>query len=449
MITDILQNNICYSTKKAENSFFASYITKQNRLLILLFILLSCVLFINLIPHSAYAADTDKTICTMVKDGTGTYVNNPEFDLQDITIISSIISSIRLRLSNFSLAIMYSTITADLGFIAALHGALVLFIAIYGILFMTGMIQLKTYDFMIRIIKFGIVAELLSPTSWIFFNDYVVNFFNSGTDDIISFLTGSDGFFKDIIGDFVKDDGPFAALDIIVTKIASPRMFVTILATFLTDNYGWVYGLLLLYAVWVLLKCVMTALWVYIMALVMKTLLFGLAPIFIPTILFQRTRHIFDGWLNQIISASLQPILLFMFFIFFIKLMEGSLDNIMHTPLCFSSYPEGWRGSGFDFSYWRFMEYTTDGWKPKSDGWKLETFPINLMAILSFLIIADLANRFNSVVMQIAAQLSQVTTSLLGVDGPISAMAGSARSVFSGSGIFGGNVGRNIAATRD
>ena len=413
-----------------------------------LFLIIGCIFFINLTPHNAYAADE----CTAVG---GLSMNNgsdtDDFKVTNLSIITEIIQNIQGRLLLVS-GVMYNYINNPItgfSFLTAVQGAMVLFIAFYGIAFMTGMVQLKFYDFAIRMIKFGIVAELLSPTSWLFFNDYVIKFFNGGTDDIINFMTGANGLFSNIpiAGGIMNGTGPFSALDGIISKVVSAKMFVTILATFMTKYYGWFYGILLLMAIWSLLKAVMNAMWVYIMSLVIKTLLFGLAPIFIPTILFQRTRHIFDGWLNQIISASLQPILLFMFFAFFIKLMEGSLDNIMRTPICFSRFPEGWRGSGLDFSFWRFMEHTSNGWEPKVDGAEINNkFPVSLMAVLTFLIIAELANRFNTVVMHIAMQIAQAQTALTGIEGPISAMAGSARSAFSktslGSGVQQG--GKNF-----
>lgn len=393
-----------------------------------------CLFVMNVAPRSAHAqaADPSDLLCTVsggvTADGIISGADNEAFNSKHITIISDIILSIKTRLIIMS-ATIYTYIVTNVNYISAVYASLVIFIAVYGIMFMTGMIQLKFYDFAIRMLKIGIIAQLMLPTSWLFFNDYVVTFFNGGTDDIIKFITGSGGLFSDIsvLGtNFSEASGQFAALDRAVSKLVSPRMFVTILATFLTPNYGLIFGALLLYAIYSFMRAMLTALWVYIMSLVMRTLLFGMAPILIPTILFQRTRHIFDGWINQIISACLQPILLFMFFLFFVRLMEGSLDNIMHTPVCFSKFPEGWRGSGFDFSFWRFMEHTPKGWQPKMDGWELKDgFPIDLMAVLTFLLIADLANRFNAVIIQIAQQIAQASTALTGLNfNPLSAALG-------------------------
>jgi type IV secretion system protein VirB6 len=159
------------------------------------------------------------------------------------------------------------------------------------------------------------------------------------------------------------------------------------------------------------------------MSLVMKTLLYGLAPIFIPTILFNRTKHIFEGWVAQLVNATLQPILLFIFFVFFVKLMEGAIDNILHTPVCFTKMPDGGWRSGIDFFFYRFMEYSGNGWKVDTDNFATDgKFPISIVAVLTFLAIAEIANRFNQVVISISNQIANSSTNLLADGGPINSL---------------------------
>jgi type IV secretory pathway VirB6-like protein len=172
------------------------------------------------------------------------------------------------------------------------------------------------------------------------------------------------------------------------------------------------------------IRSLVTAMWVYVMSLVMKTLLYGLAPVFIPTLLINRTKHIFEGWVAQLVNATLQPILLFIFFVFFVKLLEGSIDNILHTPVCFSKLPEGWKGTGFDFSFWRFMSYSSGEWKVDTSGYDAvdKKFPISIVSVLTFLAIAEIANRFNQVVISISTQISNASTNLIGDGGPIQSL---------------------------
>lgn len=49
------------------------------------------------------------------------------------------------------------------------------------------------------------------------------------------------------------------------------------------------------------------------------------SPIIIPLILFEKTKNIFSGWIKQIISFSLQPMILFAYLAIFVSLMDRTL----------------------------------------------------------------------------------------------------------------------------
>lgn len=444
--------------------------TKTRNKFCVMLLLLGCMLFSNFLSYNAHAADVE--VCTMKREpiyklkadgtfeldvnnqkipvldnGNPTYktVENTDFKPTNTTLITDIILKIKLKLSLISIQI-YSMTVFNLGYIGTIQALMTLYVTIYGLLFMTGMVNVTVYDFVIRIIKLGVVTLLLTPTSIFLFNDTVVKFFEQGTDSIINFVTSPNAttpnfnfggapdavkIFTDKAGHVISGISPFTALDNAVGKVISSKMFVTILATFVAKDYGPLYFILLLIAIWSFMKSLMTATWVYVMSLVMKTLLLGLAPIFIPTILFQKTRHLFDNWINQLVSASLQPILLFIFFIFFVKLAEGSLDNIMHAEICFNKLPDGMRGSPFNLSFWQFMKHTANGFEPNLDGIQLsKDFPIDMIALLTFFIIAEISNRFNSVVLQIASSIGKSSINLSGIDGLIQSATHATRSGF-------------------
>lgn len=316
---------------------------------------------------------------------------------------------------------LYKNIIKNTGFLGTVRAAIVLFIVIQAILFMGGIVEMRYHDFIIRLVKIGILSALLSSSSWDYFNGTVVHFFNNGTDDIIKKVTENGLGFTGGGGD--SSTQTFTVLDVAIGKIISSKMFAILMSTFTTGPYGMILGLMLMTSIFVFLKAILTAMWVYVMSLAMKTLLFGLAPIFIACILFSNTRYLFDGWLNQVINASLQPILLFMFLIFFMKLMDSSIDTLMAHDVCWTGMPEGWRGSPFDFFFWRFAEADPEDAKkiiPNNKEFNLnEKFPIDVMAILVFLILAEMSGRFTSVIIQISSQIANATTNLLGGGGPL------------------------------
>jgi type IV secretory pathway VirB6-like protein len=406
----------------------------RNRITFLASLLL--VAFISFTIFSvdnAYAVKTPKggvdANCTANPDGSDTprfeidplKITDPVTLLQD-GLITSVVNKIKDKLMGTTIKVagvegttgvapsLFKSITHDSGFLGTLRAAMTLYIAIYGILFMAGIAEIKFHDLIVMFAKFGVVGVLLSDSSWDFFNHTVVRFFNDGTDDLINKITAiAVGNATPVIG----SAGAFGAIDSAISKAVSSKMLVTLMAALPANLYGLLFAALLGFSLFLFLKSMITATWVYVMSMAMKTLLFGLAPIFIPCILFKRTEHLFHGWLGQVVGASIQPVLLFVFLSFFVNLMDASMINIMHTPVCWSKVPEGLRGSPFQIFFWRFMQRDSSGhWVPREGVLDNNSFPMDLVAILTFFILAYLANSFNMVVIQISQSLSSAAGSL-------------------------------------
>ncbi len=420
--------------------------------------------FVFAVPHYAYAKQTEQ--CTVKMNGNkvatnpdGSYVDSDDFSTENKQLISKVVGQVADRLKDTSKS-LYEKITKDSGFTGAVRAMIALYISIYGMLFMVGVVELKFHDFIMRMIKIGIIGILLSGSSWAFFHDTVITLFNDGSDQLINEITkiGVGGLDATPIEstDTERHKGAFDSLDKAISKAISSKMFVTLAASIPWNVYGLLFASMLLLSLTLFLKSILTAMFVYIMSLAMKTLLFGLAPVFIPMMLFERTKHLFQGWLNQVVNASLQPIMLFMFFTFFIHLMTTAMDQVLQTPVCWTKMPEGWRGSALDVYFWRFADVDGNGILKQHTG-DVSTdapFPIPIMAILTFLILAEIANRFNAVVIQIASQLAQTTTSLQGMESVFSGVVEGLQNKLggggapSGVGTFGKNTAKGSAANK-
>jgi type IV secretory pathway VirB6-like protein len=346
-------------------------------------------------------------------------------------LISTIVTNIDTVLTGI-MQQMFDSIRGDSGFKFVLHALISLYIVIYGILFTFGMVQITLFDFIIRMVKVGIIMLLLSTGAWSFFSQTVVEFFNKGTNDMIAMVTAiSVGGVSNPFDPSDPGSHPFVVLDDAVTKAVSAKMAVTLMATAFTGVYGMMYCLLLLMCLGSFVKALLTALWVYIMALVLKTLLFGLAPIFLSCLLFNRTKHLFDGWLNQVVNACLQPLFLFIFFAFFTNLILASIDQVLAVPVCWTEAAESVRGSPFHMHFWRFEVHDSGGnYEPYGGGYTFtgpqdapyegRIFPIDIMAILIFFLLAELANRFNSIIIMVAKELAATSTDLSTMRGALS-----------------------------
>ncbi|MDX2113545.1 MAG: type IV secretion system protein [Alphaproteobacteria bacterium] len=379
---------------------------------------------------AAYAADGN-TENNMPK---GTCTFDPQFALpQEVItpgngIISNIVTDVKSVLTA-TIIPMYQNIISSPSFTGPVTVALTLYIAIYGILFTFGMVQVTVYDFFIRMLKFGVIAGfIISAEGWASEVFWILNdFFVEGTDAIIAEATTI------MVGGVrqpYNEAQPFAALDALLATAISSRMAVTILATIFTGPYGLVFAILILLSLGAMMRAFLSAIWIYLMGLVLKMLLIALAPIFITFLLFDRTRHLFDGWLNQMVNACLQPIFVFIFFAFFVSLLKASIDNILKTPVCWTEWMESVRGTPQAFHYWRFAVKNKNGdWEAYSgtynfdgiaDDPKAPIFPIDIMAVLIFLVLAELASRFNNVVVMIASEIASASARLSDFQGPMS-----------------------------
>lgn len=390
-------------------------IGRSHGVLLAAFLVLSVFALVDLAPATAHAQ------LAMIPNGGCT--NDGSFD-PEITdpsegLVTTIVENVQDILYSVTFS-MYSSIAWNGGFADAATAMVDLYVILYGVLFTFGMVQITLFDFAVRMIKIGIISKLIGPDSWNFFYNHVVVFFNDTTDEIIGKVSSVavDG----ISYSFNPDDVsayPFSVLDGAIGMATSAKLAVTIIATFVTGPYGVIYGLLILMSIGIFFKSLVNALWVYIMSLVLKTLLFGLAPIFICFLLFNRTRHLFDGWLNMVVGATLQPILLFTFFAFFARLIEAALNKLTMNPVCWNPVSETVRGSPFSQHFWRFAKWDGGAWVPMDTPWDFRggyangpIFPMDIFTVLALLILAEICSRFNSIVIEIAKDLAGSATDL-------------------------------------
>lgn len=399
--------------------------------------------------------------------------DGPQFRT-DISGSSGLVTSIATRVNTVltnAAKNLFQAIQKSSGFLDAGRAVLTLYIAIYGILFTFGMTQITVSDFVMRMIKIGVIVIILTPPSgggpvpgssasiWDFFNGWVVNFFNTTVDELINAVTGIAIGGSPMWG--CPSSGscpPLAAIDAAIAKAVSANMAVHLLATLFTSAYGALHAILMGLALWAFLGSILTAIWVYLMSMVLRALLFGVAPLFIICLLFQRTRHLFDGWLNQVVNACLQPILLFTFFAFFVVLVTTSIDRILEVPVCWTGVNESMRGTPVDMEYWRYAvedSSTSTGFAPYGGAWdwggtqgSSRIFPIDIMAVLVFLILAELGKRFNQVVLMIARDLAGASTDLSRMQGSLSDFFGGQGNKETGTlsrSLSGGKEGRAAA----
>ena len=387
------------------------------------------------IGNSAPGTCQSDGTCRLNDDPDGTCTSDPEYTPKVISpgtgIVSVIIQNINDTLTPIAYN-MFNGITSDNGFIGAATAAMILYVMIYAIVFTFGMVQLTAFDFMIRMMKVSIVAMLVHQTAWSNgsspFAVTFIHLFNDGTNSIISQVSSF------AVNGSTLGGSPFDWMDNAIIELTSAKMLILLMAAAMTGPYGIVIIILLTIALYTFINAMLNALWVYIMALVLRTLLFGLAPLFFVCILFSRTRHLFDGWLNQVVNSCLQPIFLFTFFAFFVQLIKSLLDQLLQTNVCWTGVVGAAAGAPGDMHLWRFALWScnTEKWEPFDGVWGYtgannapqgmvlkpsdcdsgaqNVHPLGIMLPLTLWILSDLAKKFNEIVVQIAKDIAQAST---------------------------------------
>lgn len=349
--------------------------------------------------------------------------NNPCFLGAQVTgILATIIDRAESSVSSASRNI-FEAITLDPGYDLIVGASMTLMIIFFAVGVMFGFLQPQLGQLIIRLVKIGLLAWIVTPgLGWTLIEDFFIRFFNDGTNYMISAMisiaqTGS------ALGASAGPIKPFEILEGTVNLIFSPRMFVTALASFSTPPFGIAIGMALLLAIASFVRALMRALLIYVLSIIVKALLLGLAPIFFVFLLFDKTKQLFMGWINQLVNFSLQPILMFAFLAFFASLINSSAQAILARPdthACFvHSSQQG--TTPFSLENWQFICPDGSTVRPYS-GQRTATgplecpggriSPVSIVDILVFMLMVHLAGAVMTVIPALAMEMSQAITSL-------------------------------------
>jgi type IV secretory pathway VirB6-like protein len=353
--------------------------------------------------------------------------NNSAFDPDTdpgAGVVTTIVNQVQTTLNTLA-STLFTTINSSSSFTDAIGALITLYVGIYGILFAFGMARETTYEFAVRVMKIIVVAFLVNGGAWQLFYDNVVQLFNTGVNDLITTVTSV------AVAPGAPSAGPPASiLDEAINKVFSSKMVVQLFTMATTGMYGIVHALLAAFAIYSLVGMLLLAIWIYLMSMILRTLLFGLAPIFLAFLLFDRTKPVFLGWLNQIISVCLQPIFLFTFLSFFLVLINATMDDILITPVCWTQLVDSMRGAPFALLMPRFAipDLTNTNWLQYNGQWGpygpdtpllnnlsplAPIYPIDIVAILTFLLLTQLGKRFSEAVLLVARDMAAGSVNLM------------------------------------
>ncbi|RZI46016.1 type IV secretion system protein [Rickettsiales endosymbiont of Peranema trichophorum] len=201
--------------------------------------------------------------------------------------------------------------------LGTIQALLVFYIAYTGLCFTLGISQITQQEAVIRLLKIIIVLQLISKGSWDFFNTYLLNLFINGSLDLIAMIAADQSVsfssdFKLTPGAIAQDPYVvFRILDEPLRQIFTREVWLKLLAFSLSSFALFIPGVTLILAVLIYALTICKVILIYMLSLVGTGLLLIIAPFFISMLLFHYTKEMFEGWLKELLSLTLQPLLVF------------------------------------------------------------------------------------------------------------------------------------------
>ena len=194
---------------------------------------------------------------------------------------------------------------------------LVLYLVFFSISYMLGLVDYTTQGFIKYLMKFAIVAFLISDTSWNFFGGYLVSFFIDGSIELVARYSAS--FLKAVASDqetcetmIIQD--PYVIFSIFngpIYQFIAADTWSRIWAICTNGLLGFVTACFLIFAIFHYFIAIVKATVMFMFAIIINSILIVTAPVFIVCILFEKTKQMFDSWAKNLFSYALQPLFVY------------------------------------------------------------------------------------------------------------------------------------------
>lgn len=220
----------------------------------------------------------------------------------------------------------YQQIIETPGYRLSVSALLTLYIMFTGFSFLIGNINMTHVELVVRILKVSIVSILLSTSkAWTFFHDYLFVFFVEGVEQILQIINEASA----------TGPGSQSLLGLLI----SPQTLSKLFSLLFVDPLGFIYIILYLIALYFIFLLIFKATIIYLTALITIGIIITMGPIFICFMLFNITRSLFENWLRQLISYSLQPIILFVGIAFISMIIRTEVYSTLGFAVCKKNFP--------------------------------------------------------------------------------------------------------------
>lgn len=231
---------------------------------------------------------------------------------------------------------LYSNLISQSSFVSVIRAILVMYLAYVSMGFLIGTVELSQKEVVSRILKVTFVSMMISNSSWQFFHDtFFVFIIDAGGDLMLKLVQplvnatnlSSLRFTNDPVSVFAIFDGP-------LTQLLSQQVWSKVFAIVCTSLMGIPLAILLLDGIITYLIVIGKSALAYIASIISIAFLLFLAPVFIPMMLFQFTKDMFDKWWKLLLSSMMTPVILFTCVAFFNIIIVQTIYAIFAFTVC-------------------------------------------------------------------------------------------------------------------
>lgn len=336
---------------------------------------------------------------------TGSLIRMDYIDTNGITqtagVMGWITGTMRTILTD-TVAGIYNNIAGNDSFVRVIKLAMILAIAFFGIGLLVGIVDTSPWTALMLMLKVTLVWLFITEYNKLF-EPYVMDFFENLITGISEamvrvFTTG---------GTAPTEVSSMDGLDDLLSTFFNWNFLKVIMALLVSGMSGIFYAFLLAGLMLIFLMAAVEVLKVLALSMIARFLLYALGPIFIAFALFGQTRSIFDGWVEQLINFTLQPIFIFTFLGLFTVIMQGFLGAVFSNINAKVCYEVLWNffNNIFPAFYWWRIKDASD---VMLDSWvKYDVpIPVDMWSVLAMIILAYLMKNMTSWAVGVAGRLS-------------------------------------------
>ena len=262
----------------------------------------------------------------------------------------------------------YKSVISDRSYKIIIKTCFALMFSFYGLYFLLGMAEFTQEDLIKKAIKISFVYLMIGTDGWEFYNRFFVRFFKEGIDYLVFSIAAAFSDDEDINNAIIQNklyDKTilFNSISNSLKLIISDKITARIWGIFFSSLAGPIYLILIFYAIMLFLVSILTALLLYITSQFFISFLLAFGPIFFALLVFEKTKNMFDKWISNLISFSLEQIFLITCISLFNSLAYNIIKSTFSYKVCVEplfSISIGIKKFNF-FTFWRISENDIPG----------------------------------------------------------------------------------------